>query len=77
MQTIRLLDPRPARRLPFGSSEWAAESCLADWSQFEREWLGPAPRRRSSRRSVSPLAMAFLGLVVGAMMAAALWSLVG
>lgn len=78
MRTIRLLDPRPARRLPFGSSEWAAESCLAEWSQFEREWLGPAPRRRvAPHQPLSPLAMAFLGLVAGAMMTAALWSLVG
>jgi hypothetical protein len=76
MRTIRLIDPRPAspaRQLPFGSSEWAAESCLADWSQFEREWLGPEPRRRV-RQPTSPLAAACVGIVAGSVIAA-LWTL--
>lgn len=77
MRTIRLIDPRPAspaQRLPFGSSEWAAESCLADWSQFEREWLGPEPRRRAKRQPMSPLAAACAGIAAGALVAT-LWSL--
>jgi len=76
MRTIRLVDPfpaSPARRLPVGSSEWAAESCLADWSQFEREWLGPDPRRRV-RQPMSPLAAACFGVAAGAVIAA-LWSM--
>jgi hypothetical protein len=50
METIRLRDPwqgRAARRLEFGSSEWAADSCLADWSTLERQWLGPMPKRHA------------------------------
>jgi hypothetical protein len=77
MRTIRLIDPRPAspaRQLPFGSSEWAAESCLADWSQFEREWLGPEPRRRARRQPMSALGAAAVGIAAGALIAA-LWTL--
>lgn len=80
MRTIRLIDPRPAgpaQRLPFGSSEWAAESCLADWSQFEREWLGPEPRRRSRKQPLSPLAAACLGVAAGVLVAVALTLLAG
>lgn len=81
MRTIRLHDDAPARRLPFGSSEWAAESCLAEWSQFERDWLGPDPRQRPEGRNVrkareplSPLAAACAGVAVGALVMVC-WSL--
>jgi hypothetical protein len=85
MRTIRLNDNAPARRLPFGSSEWAAESCLAEWSQFEREWLGPDPRprahgpkgakgRRKAREPLSPLEAALAGVAVGTLMMVC-WSL--
>jgi hypothetical protein len=76
MRTIRLIDPRPAspaRPLPFGSSEWAADSCLADWSEFEREWLGPDPRESARRQPMSPLGAACLGIAAGAVIAA-LWT---
>lgn len=49
MQTIRLRDPwrgNAPRRLEWGTSEWAADSCLAEWSTFERQWLGPTPSRQ-------------------------------
>lgn len=43
MRTIRLSDPfppgKPATRLEWGSSAWAADSCLVEWSTLEREWL--------------------------------------
>jgi len=50
MRTFWIADPMPRspvpRRLEWGSSEWAADSCLAAWSEFEREWTGaPAPMR--------------------------------
>jgi hypothetical protein len=80
MRTIRLTDDVPSRRLPFGSSEWAAESCLAEWSQFERDWLGPDPRRASAdrrpREPLSPLAAACAGVAVGAVVMVC-WSLLG
>jgi hypothetical protein len=78
MRTIRLTDQAPGRRLPFGSSEWAAESCLAEWSRFEREWLGPDPRQRNRgrrrREPLSPLAAACAAVAVGAL-AVICWSL--
>ena len=80
MRTIRLNDEAPTRRLPFGSSEWAAESCLAEWSQFEREWLGPDPRQRKGGRRrpepLTPMAAACAGVAVGAVVMVC-WSLLG
>jgi hypothetical protein len=71
MRTIRLIDPRPSLPArPFGSSEWAEESCLADWSQFERDWLGPEPQRRARHGGWSPLALSALGAFAGAALAA-------
>jgi hypothetical protein len=82
MRIIRLRQDASARRLPFGSTEWAAESCLAEWSQFERDWLGPDPRlpvpkaRRKTREPMSPLAAACAGVAVGALVMVG-WSLLG
>ena len=80
MRTIRLNDDAPARRLPFGSPLRAAESCLAEWSQFEREWLGPDPRQRKGgrrrREPLSPKAAACAGVAVGAVVMVC-WSLLG
>ncbi len=50
MRTFWIADPMPPTQarspLAWGSSEWAADSCLAEWSEFEREWVGePAPQR--------------------------------
>ena len=50
MRTFWIADPMPPSQarspLAWGSSEWAADSCLAEWSEFEREWRGePAPKR--------------------------------
>ena len=50
MRTFWIADPMPPSQasspLTWGSSEWAADSCLAEWSEFEREWTGePAPKR--------------------------------
>ena len=60
MRTIRLPDPYPRgtpnQRPEWGSSAWAADSCLMEWSTLEREWLGeppvakPLPRRTYRRR---------------------------
>ena len=54
MRTIRVSDPfprgRPEHKLEWGSSAWAADSCLVEWSKLEREWLGPAPAPRPARR---------------------------
>ena len=49
MRTIRLSDPfprgKPANKLEWGTSAWAADSCLVEWSRLEREWLDvPAAR---------------------------------
>jgi len=47
MRTLRLPDPfprgRPRTKLEFGTSAWAADSCLVEWSNLEREWLEPQP----------------------------------
>jgi len=47
MRTIRLSDPfprgKPAKKLEWGTSAWAADSCLVEWSRFEREWLQVSP----------------------------------
>lgn len=52
MRTIRLSDPfkhgNPPKKLEWGTSAWAADSCLAEWSTFEREWLGVAPVAKKS-----------------------------
>lgn len=58
MKTIRLPDPFPrgqaARKLEWGSSAWAAESCLVEWSQLEREWLDvPTAEAADGRRGSS------------------------
>jgi len=49
MRTLRLPDPfprgRPREKLEIGSSAWAADSCLVEWSSLEREWLEPEPAR--------------------------------
>jgi hypothetical protein len=54
MRTIRVSDPyppgRPQQKLEWGSSAWAADSCLVEWSKLEREWLGPEPAPRARRR---------------------------
>lgn len=50
MRTFWIADP--TARLPapgrfvWGSSEWAADSCLAAWSEFEREWTGASTPKR-------------------------------
>jgi hypothetical protein len=75
MRTIRL-PAVPQRRLAFGSSEWAADSCLAEWSEFEREWLPPARPARAQRDRLSPLDAALAGVAFGAL-AIACWSLIG
>jgi hypothetical protein len=50
MRTIRLSDPfprgRPSQKLEWGSSAWAADSCLVEWSRLEREWLAPDSAHR-------------------------------
>jgi hypothetical protein len=54
MRTIRVSDPfppgKPRRKLEWGTSAWAADSCLVEWSKLEREWLGPMPTPRPARR---------------------------
>ena len=49
MRTLRLADPfprgMPQKKLEWGSSDWAADSCLVEWSTLEREWLAPQPRK--------------------------------
>ncbi|MES2991636.1 MAG: hypothetical protein V4844_09455 [Pseudomonadota bacterium] len=56
MRTIRVSDPfprgKPPQRLEWGSSAWAADSCLVEWSKLEREWLGPMPAPRPARRRI-------------------------
>jgi hypothetical protein len=82
MRTIRLSDPfprgKPAKKLEWGSSAWAADSCLVEWSRFEREWLEPAPIKRAAPEpvwkwsaSALPLNM-WLGL--GLLGAALIWA---
>lgn len=72
MQTIRLRDPwrgGAPRQLEWGSSEWAADSCLAEWSTFERQWLGPMPSRRAGSvpawlRGLADAALGALGALL-------------
>ena len=51
MRTIRLTDPfprgKPANKLEWGTSAWAADSCLVEWSRLEREWLDVPEARRT------------------------------
>jgi hypothetical protein len=51
MRTIRLSDPfprgKPAHKLEWGTSAWAADSCLVEWSRLEREWLDVPSARRA------------------------------
>ena len=53
MRTLRLPDPfprgRPREKLEIGTSAWAADSCLVEWSNLEREWLEPEPERARGR----------------------------
>lgn len=54
MNTIRLPAITRTERLEWGSTDWASESCLADWSTLERQWLGTEERaggQRSTRLS--------------------------
>ena len=65
MRTIRLSDPfprgQPPKKLEWGSSAWAADSCLVEWSRLEREWLAPKPaqRQRAAVWTWSPRKMLF------------------
>jgi hypothetical protein len=58
MRTLRLPDPfprgRPGKKLEIGTSAWAADSCLVEWSNLEREWLEPKP---SGERALSSWAV--------------------
>ena len=71
MRTIRLSDPfprgKPANKLEWGTSAWAADSCLVEWSRLEREWLEapPAERPRGWRWTASDLPLqGWLGLLL-------------
>jgi hypothetical protein len=79
MKTIRLPDPFPrgkaAEKLEWGTSAWAADSCLVEWSRLEREWLDvPAPQKPNPRgvmpRLAFPPLAAWLGMAVGLLSAA-------
>jgi hypothetical protein len=84
MRTFWIADPTPPSRqrarLEWGSSEWAADSCLAAWSEFEREWTGaPAPKQpadNAPRAAPAPppafLVACFLLLALG--LSALAWS---
>jgi hypothetical protein len=55
MRTHRIADPfprgTPRKKLEWGSSAWAADSCLVEWSRLEREWLDPQPAERPRTRA--------------------------
>jgi hypothetical protein len=81
MRTIRVSDPfprgQPPQKLEWGSSAWAADSCLVEWSKLEREWLAPTPPAHRARRRVSyelPLAVWLALLAFGL---ALTWTIVG
>jgi hypothetical protein len=81
MRTIRVSDPfppgKPQRKLEWGTSAWAADSCLVEWSKLEREWLGPVPTPRPPRRRLGyeiPLAFWLTLLAFGL---ALTWMIVG
>ena len=86
MRTFWIADPTPSSRKParleWGSSEWAADSCLAAWSEFEREWIGaPAPKRDADSKPPAPsapppplLVACFVVLALG--LSAFAWSVV-
>jgi hypothetical protein len=86
MRTFRLVDPAPqstpSGRLPFGSSAWAKDSCLADWSMLEREWnemSTPGADRKGARRLATPSIPPFLllcMLLLASGLAALVWSVV-
>lgn len=83
MRTIRLSDPfkhgPPAKKLEWGSSAWAADSCLVEWSTLEREWLGAPVAKQPMSRSWSWGAVAsprnvWLGLaLLGSAIVVATW----
>ena len=56
MRTHRIADPfprgTPQQKLEWGSSAWAADSCLVEWSRLEREWLDPQPAPRPRTRAI-------------------------
>ncbi|HEY9238496.1 MAG TPA: hypothetical protein VIP10_06645 [Burkholderiaceae bacterium] len=81
MRTIRVSDPfprgKPERKLEWGSSAWAADSCLVEWSQFEREWLEPTPKPAPARQS-SGYELPLVGWLVALAFGLALtWTIVG
>ena len=90
MKTIRLPDPFPRGRaghkLEFGSSAWAADSCLVEWSQLEREWLespadnaaaGRGKRHPGARRSLGLLIAGTAGALVAVLAGLAAWTWLG
>jgi hypothetical protein len=83
MRTIRLSDPFPRGQLPkkleWGTSAWAADSCLVEWSTLEREWLD-APVVQPARppawkwnASALPLQLWLGLLVLGSALVWATW----
>ena len=82
MRTFRVSDPfprgKPPQKLEWGSSAWAADSCLVEWSQLERDWLEPTPpQAQRPGREVSwemPLAVWLALLVFGLVLT---WTIAG
>lgn len=71
VNTIRLPALARTERRAWGSTDWAAHSCLAEWSTLERQWLGleerqaarVAARRRLRKRFLVGLMIAGAGAV--------------
>lgn len=74
MNTIRLPAVSPTGRpytqkLEWGSTDWAADSCLVEWSQFERQWLGvegasTGPTGRARNADARRLTALLIGVVL-------------
>jgi hypothetical protein len=70
VNTIRLPAPARDQQLAWGSTDWAAHSCLADWSELEGQWLGVQERRSAREGARRALRKRFLAALLGAAMLA-------
>lgn len=66
VNTIRLPALPRQEPLEWGSTDWAAHSCLADWSQLERQWLGVEDRKSAQDSARRRLRKRFVAALLGA-----------
>lgn len=66
VNTIRLPAVPRNESLEWGSTDWAAHSCLADWSELERQWLGVEERKSAQDSARRRLRKRFVAALLGA-----------